>query len=147
MLTLELTVGLPASGKSTYARNLLQQGRPGALARVNRDDIRVSVFGGRVFGRDVEDKVSIVQRSAVVELLRVGVSVIVDDPNLDPRHRRRLTDIASTYGAMVQLVPFINVPLEVCLERNRRRPEAETVPEAVIRAMHEKWIQGLQWRG
>ena len=147
MPTLELTVGLPASGKSTYARELVSRARPGTLARVNRDDIRVNVFGGRVFGRDVEDKVSIVQHAAVSELLRAGVSVIVDDTNLISRHRLALAEIADKHGAAVQLTPFLNVPLSVCLERNRARPESEFVPEDAIRRMHEKWIKSGQWRG
>lgn len=44
---------------------------------------------------------------------------------------------ATAVGVPVQIV-WIDTPLEVCLERNARRPEDRRVPEDVIRNMHDK---------
>ena len=59
----------------------------------------------------------------------------VDATNLSPRERRQWIQMARQLGYEVQAV-FFDVPLDVCLERNRRRER--TVSEEIMRRMASK---------
>ncbi|PYX78029.1 MAG: polynucleotide kinase, partial [Acidobacteria bacterium] len=59
----------------------------------------------------------------------------VDATNLSPKERKQWIQMARSLGYEVQAV-FFDVPLEVCLERNRRRERM--VPEDVMHRMATK---------
>ena len=59
----------------------------------------------------------------------------VDATNLSIHERRQWIKMAKSFGYEVQAV-FFDVPLEVCLERNRSRDRS--VSEDVMRKMSEK---------
>ena len=59
----------------------------------------------------------------------------VDATNLTPHERQSWIKLAQDYGYEVQAV-FFDVPVEVCLERNRKRERV--VPEDVMRRMAGK---------
>ena len=77
MTRLLITRGLPASGKTTFARKLQPD-----VVRVNRDDLRRMLHGQRLFTQWAEAQVTHAQRAAVEALLRARADVIVDDTNL-----------------------------------------------------------------
>jgi predicted kinase len=61
----------------------------------------------------------------------------VDATHLTPAERRPYVRIARRYGCAVEALHF-DVPLEVCLARNRGR--ARVVPEQAVRAMAAKLV-------
>lgn len=131
MLKLIATVGLPGSGKSTWARR-----QP--AWRVNRDDLRAMMRRQWVHGdRDDEDALTEIQHDAIRVLLRRGRDVVVDDTNLRPEVLDALRDIAEQHGAQFVIEDFWHVPLRVCLERDAARPQP--VGEKVIRGMWERY--------
>src|SRR5690606_5077486 len=101
MTQLILTVGLPGSGKSTWAKQWVAED-PARRARVNRDDLRAMLRGQLVWGdRDLEAQVTVAQRATVAALLADGVSVVVDDTNLNLARRNILVGIGQAAGADV----------------------------------------------
>jgi predicted kinase len=137
MPRLIVTRGLPASGKTTFARKL----QP-AVVRVNRDDLRRMMHGERLFTQWAEWQVTIVQRAQVEALLRAGFDVCVDDTNLRSRMVREWAELAARFGAELEVHDFTDVPLEECLRRDAERPEADRVGEAGIRRMHDRYLAG-----
>jgi predicted kinase len=137
MTRLLITRGLPASGKTTFARKL----QPGVV-RVNRDDLRRMLHGQRLFTQWAEAQVTHAQRAAVEALLRARASVIVDDTNLRSRTVREWAEMAVRYGASFEVHDFTDVPLAECLRRDAGRPEDERVGEGPIRRMHERFLAG-----
>ena len=135
MFRLIATRGLPASGKTTFARRL----QPGVV-RVNRDDLRRMMHGERLFTQWAEGQVTKVQRAQVEALLAARVSVCVDDTNLRSRTLRDWAELAQRYGAAFEVHDFTDVPLEECLRRDAARPEADRVGEAAIRRLHERYL-------
>ncbi|GIE83927.1 phosphatase domain-containing protein [Actinoplanes regularis] len=137
MTRLLITRGLPASGKTTFARKL----QPGVV-RVNRDDLRRMLHGQRLFTQWAEGQVTHAQRAAVEALLRVRASVIVDDTNLRAKTVREWAEMAARFGASFEVHDFTDVPLEECLRRDADRPEDDRVGEDAIRRMHGRYLAG-----
>lgn len=124
--------GLPASGKSTYAKELEATGK---WVRVNKDDIRKEFFPDYTFKN--EKDVVYIEDSEIIAELRDGNSVVVDDTNFNPKHEARLRKIAREEGAEFH-VKVIDTPFEECIKRNKKRPNS--VPLEVIMDMYRKYI-------
>ena len=93
MFRLIATRGLPASGKTTFARRLQPD-----VVRVNRDDLRRMMHGARLFTQWAEGQVTRAQRAQVEALLAARVSVCVDDTNLRSRTLRDWAELAERFG-------------------------------------------------
>ncbi len=137
MTRLLITRGLPASGKTTFARKLQPW-----VVRVNRDDLRIMLHGRRLFTQWAEGQVTAVQRTMVEALLKSRAAVIVDDTNLRSRTVREWAEMAARFRASFEVHDFTDVPLQECLRRDADRPEAERVGEAAIRRLHERHLAG-----
>lgn len=127
--------GLPASGKSTWAKEEVAK-RKGQLIRVNRDDLRA--MRGSGFSKENERWIRDVRDQAILKALERGFDVVVDDTNLDPGVVAQLQAVASPYQPEI-IERFFDTPLEECLTRNARRKEGR-VPQRVIREMHRKYL-------
>lgn len=143
-----LTRGLPASGKSTYARKLVDEDP--TFIRLNRDDFRQMLFGQAVLSSAKEQMVTAAQHGAIDNSLKAGFNVIVDDTNFFERGVKNIMKIAQKYGAEVEFKDFTDVSLDELLHRDDQRRQAGksnlsgAVGEKVIRDMHRRYIQGRQ---
>lgn len=137
MLELVINRGVPGSGKSTYARKWVFDGTK--RARVNRDDIRMQLYGLEFGGIIDEAVVTAVQYSMIRSLLERGISVIVDDCNISQKYITAFTKIANEFDATVR-VNAVEVSLGTALERNRMRKDqgGRFVPENVIIDMYNR---------
>jgi predicted kinase len=123
-----LAIGLPGSGKTTwFKRRGVTPLSSDLLRTILFDDITEQRWQGLVF-------------STLRSLLRARLIAkmpwnYVDATNLSPHERKQWVKMARSFGYEVQAL-FFDVPVEVCLERNRRRERV--VPEDVMRRMAEK---------
>lgn len=143
MSTLHVTRGLPACGKTTWARSWVEEDRA-HRARVNRDDVRGMVDGG-VFVKGVTETRIVAARDALITtLLSKGVDVVCDDTNLPARSARDLTRIAAKAGAEVQVTDMTDVDVEECVRRDAIRSAAgqRAVGAEVIRDLHARFVKG-----
>jgi predicted kinase len=141
MKTVYILKGLPASGKSTFARELLRK-HPGAYKRINRDDLRAMLDDSH-HNKDNERFALEVRDMLILVALRNGKHVIVDDTNLNPRHEPHIRGLVQTYcretGEEVSVrVKFFEVGLEEAIARDMKRPRP--VGERVIRQIYEKYL-------
>lgn len=135
--------GLPGSGKSTRALELLNKTTVGTLARCSRDAYRRMLHGQPRHGdRVCEDQVTIAQHAAIEGLLLAGVDVLVDDTNLSLINLQALAAIAWRCGAEFEVEDFTHVPLDECIARDALRCDDERVGEDLIRAMHRRHLLG-----
>lgn len=123
-----LAIGLPGSGKTTWFRRRGVTPLSSDLLRnILFDDVEEQRYQGLVF-------------STLRSLLRARLIArmpwnYVDATNLSIHERRQWIKMAKSFGYEVQAV-FFDVPLEVCLDRNRQRDRS--VSEDVMRKMAEK---------
>jgi predicted kinase len=123
-----LAIGLPGSGKTTwFGRRGITPLSSDLLRNILFDDVEEQRYQGLVF-------------STLRSLLRARLIAkmpmnYVDATNLSIHERRQWIKMAKSFGYEVQAV-FFDVPLEVCLQRNRSRDRS--VSEEVMRKMSEK---------
>ena len=123
-----LAIGLPGSGKTTwFKRRGVTPLSSDMLRSILFDDITEQRYQGLVF-------------STLRSLLRARLIArmpwnYVDASNLAPHERRQWIKMAKGFGYEVHAV-FFDVPLEVCLERNRKRDRQ--IKEDVIQRMAAK---------
>lgn len=126
-------VGLPASGKTTYAKTLVAKG----WVRVNKDDMRAMLHDSK-FSKDNEAFVLKLRDDVIVRALTQGKNVVVDDTNLDAKHAIRFQGIAQTFEADFDY-KFFDVSVQECIRRNKLRDKP--VPEKVIYNMYERYLK------
>ena len=123
-----LAIGLPGSGKTTwFKRRGVTPLSSDLLRSILFDDITEQRYQGLVF-------------STLRSLLRARLIArmpwnYVDATNLAAHERRQWIKMAKGFGYEVHAV-FFDVPVEVCLERNRKRERQ--VKEDVIQRMAAK---------
>ncbi len=142
-----ITRGLPASGKTTWAKKWVAHSyQPdsglNSRARVNKDDIRKMLHDSHFEKGVTEKQVNAARDAAITALLKSGVSVVNDDTNLPQRTAREMKKIADRTGAIFTVVDFTDVDLDVCIERDKIRWAESPVGEEVIREMHQRFIKG-----
>ena len=142
MPTLWVTRGLPASGKTVWARERVESRPAGEVLRLSRDELRRMALpaGYHQPVEAVEHRVTIAQHAAVRALLTAGYDVICDDTNLCEAHLRAVVGIAHSVGAEVRIVDFTGVPVEECIRRDAARPARDHVGEVVIRQLYARYL-------
>ena len=109
MPKLIMTRGLPASGKSTWAKNLLKQHGPNSWKTICKDDLR-AMLDDNVWSKGNEKFVIQVRNNIIKEALLDGKNVISADTNLSEKHEAQLRQIAKDCSAEFQVKFFDVLP-------------------------------------
>jgi predicted kinase len=143
MAELMITRGLPASGKSTWAREWVAE-EPVGRARVNRDDLRSNLYGTARPSHAQEAAISVVQEAAVTALLAAGRSVVVDDMHLRARYVTHWATVAAGAGVRLDVRDFTDVAVEECVRRDAERAARgeRAVGAELIRDLHTRFLAG-----
>ena len=145
MATLHLMVGLPGSGKTTYAKKLEQE--TGAI-RLTPDEWHLMLFGDDFPGEDHDARHSRVERvmwSVAERALTLGVDVILDFGFWSREERSALRQQARRLGADFR-IHYMDVPFDELLRRiDLRNERAGSDPVfRISRADMESWIPFFQ---
>ena len=130
--------GLPASGKSTYAKELVAQG---GWKRVNKDDLRALLDNSK-WSRANEKFVLKTRDFIIIQSLADGFNVIVDDTNLDPKHEETIRNLIKEqhYMKNIQIeVRYFDTSFEECIKRDTSRPSP--VGKDVIMQMYNRYLK------
>ena len=135
--------GIPASGKSTYAKKLITD-NPGMYKRINRDSLRAMLDNDH-FSKGNEKFIKRTRDLLIKEALIYGKHVIVDDTNIDSSNLKRINEIAKTHreetGHQVKVeVKLMEIDVEEAILRDAKREHP--VGRDVILKMHKKLHSG-----
>ena len=120
MAKLLMLRGLPASGKSTRAKQLV--GTSGNYVRVNRDLLRTMLHYDK-WSPHNESKTIEAEKALVTAMLSSKWSVIVDDTNLAPKHLKMWSELAEAAGATFE-VERMDTAVDECVLRDIGREKA-----------------------
>lgn len=143
MSKLLILKGLPASGKSTYAKELVAKG----WKRVNKDDLRAMVDNGK-WSKANEKLILSTETHLVMKYLKEGFNVVVDDTNF--AHEQRWIDVARNIDVVTDFeVKFFDTPLKECIERDSKRGD-KSVGKKVIVEMYTRYLKNniplIEWK-
>lgn len=146
MQTLRLLVGLPASGKSTYARTLTDSYQEQWFA-VNWDTLRHFDSAGNPkeykFTKESEQAIKEESNRQAHAAFLLGYNIVVDNTNLTEGAKNYWSEFAVRHGMQFEIKHFTTPPDE-CIARNDKREGWRKVPRAVIERM-ALWNGYVQW--
>ena len=135
MNKLIITRGLPASGKSTWAKQWVLED-PEHRVRINQDDIRLML--GKYWVPSREKLVQEIQFNAIVEALSREFDVVIDNTNLNKKVLDQFNRLIRTFEDYeIEYKDFFDTPLSVCIERDKNRDLQVT--EKVIRSFYNNY--------
>jgi len=136
--------GLPASGKSTWAKQKIEEDRHEGIVtkRVNKDELR-AMLDNSVHSKEREKFVNDIQYTIMTDALLSGYNVIVDNTHFNPAHFDKVQEltqeISNTLKKDLDLeVKFFDTPVQECIRRDADRPNY--VGKAVIMDMYNKYL-------
>ena len=121
-----LTIGLPRSGKTTWARN---SGYP----IVNRDSIRLALHG-QIYLAEAESMITAMEDYMVKALILAGhETIVIDATHITPTRRARWIN-PDRWELRYKVFPL---PMEDCIKLAKQDNRPELIP--VIERMAENW--------
>ena len=131
-----MTVGLPASGKSTWAKELITN-EAGRWVRVNKDLLREMCHNSK-HSKSNEKFIVRLRNLIILEALEAGKHVVIDDTNLHPKHIRTVTELVKGQAKVEVNNSFLQVPVKECIRRDLKRQNS--VGKDVIMQMYRQFL-------
>ena len=133
MNTLIMMVGLPGSGKSTYAKRLITT-HPN-WKYVSRDEVRYESVTDQAHYFDHEKDVFKEFCNRIDMHLLNGKTVIADATHLNKKSRDKLLhNLSAKIDKKIALVMVTD--FKTCMDRNRQREGITRVPDKTMHQMH-----------
>lgn len=131
-------IGIPGSGKSTYAEALRETEKTNGLSSlpiVSRDTIRIEMglcgYGEKCIGTPKqEDEVTRLMKKKIQDYASNGMSFIIDNTSLKRKYRKEYFDYAKKYD-IVPIYVYVEAP---SLEENFKRRDGE-IDSTIIQRM------------
>ncbi|MEB3215640.1 MAG: WYL domain-containing protein [Nostocales cyanobacterium 94392] len=128
-------IGIPGSGKSTFAKLLSQQGN---YQIISTDDIRTELYGDATIQGDWKQiETEAIQR--IYTSLQTGKRIIYDATNFKRALRleflQKVKQKLGTTHSLVWIGWYLNTPLSTSILWNQNRDRQ--VPESILQGMHE----------
>ena len=133
-----ITRGLPASGKSTFAKEIVRM-EPDWV-RVNRDAIRWAQGFFPIGNSEQEEFATVIEEAMVVGAIKAGKSVIIDATHLNPALIHKWFKIAKAHSVRKVRVVSFEAPLKDLVWRDSQREKI--VGADVIHKLAKRWKIG-----
>ena len=140
-----LTQGIQGSGKTTWAKAWVAED-PEHRIRINNDDI--TSMWGQPFGTPgLYERLKMFRMLMINQAMVEGLDIVIDNMNLSNSSIKEIEKIVEEYNRDLNFIPeykieykdFTKVPLEVCIERDSKRPNP--IGEKIIRDTYNKYIK------
>jgi predicted kinase len=140
-----ITIGLPASGKTTWAKDFVEKNSTHAhiVMRINNDDIRAAIYedsGNSDWSPAVEKEVRVIREELIKSRAWDGADIVIDNTHLNPKTLEQIKSFCESEGYVIEIVDFRHVSLEECIRRDSLREGSSKVGEKVIRDMYNKFM-------
>jgi predicted kinase len=131
--SLILLVGIPGSGKTTYAKNYMPD-YPKESKHFSSDSIRAELYGDESIQGNPAEVFSLMQKRAI-EPLNEGYDVLYDATNITRKDRSAIIGLCPKFAEIEAHI--IWAPIKTCIERDATRDR--TVGKEVIDRMLKRF--------
>ncbi|MCC0176316.1 AAA family ATPase [Waterburya agarophytonicola K14] len=128
--------GLPASGKSQFAKELLLA-NPGRWVRTNKDLLREMAHAS-YWSKGNEKFILQLRDTTILMALKAGKHVVIDDTNFG-HNIDRIKELVAGKARVIINDSFLKVPVEECIRRDLLRPKS--VGKDVIMKMYNQFVR------
>lgn len=143
MLKFIMLIGLPASGKDTWARKYLEENPDTKM--YSSDVIRNELYGSEETQGNPHDVFELM-RKRTIAALKKGFSVIYNATNVSYKDRKGIIQEVKKLKEEIEIIAHIfAVPLKICKMRNENRERK--VPDFVYEKMLRRWQTPCEWEG
>lgn len=137
MLKVILTVGIPASGKSTWAKEQVSKDPEGTV-RINRDDLRI-MLNNYQYSTSNEKLVIQLKNFAILSALKHNRNVIIDETNLVRSNFTDICDMARSLNKDIMVLEkTFYIDLQEAIDRDSQRIGPAHVGKQVISKFWKK---------
>lgn len=143
---LYVSCGIPGSGKTTFLNKVKKEDE----IIVSRDDIRMPMLKKQEDFFKHEKEVYKIFITKIGEGLQSGHNVYADATHLNRFSRQKLFDNLKGYFPNLDYsleAIYFNVPIQICLQRNKNRTGRARVPEPAILSMANSFSKPLPTEG
>lgn len=128
--------GIPGSGKTTFAKNLVSKG----FKRISKDDLRTMINSYSLNNSD-ESMIDVIQEEILKDMIFYGHNIVVDNTHAKQKYLNAILEKIKKYTRVMKWeyevkIHVIDTPLKECIRRNSLRETP--VPEEVIQKMHRQ---------
>ena len=137
-MKLIMTVGVSASGKTTWAKEQKH------CVNINRDDIRFNIvqpgsdWTTYKFTKVNESRVTEIENVIAERAVKFETNIIISNTNLNPKTREFWKDFAKHHNYEFEIKEF-PITLEEAIKRDNLRQNG--VGEQVIRKQYDQWLK------
>lgn len=128
--------GLPASGKSSYAKELLLK-EPGRWVRTNKDLLREMAHASH-WSPANEKFICNLRDTIILMALEEGKHVIIDDTNFG-KNIEQIKELVKGKAEIQINDSFLQVPVDECIKRDLKR--VNSVGKDVIMKMYNQFVK------
>lgn len=132
-----LTQGIQGSGKTTWAKAWVAED-PEHRIRINNDDI-TSIWGQPFGTPGLYERLKDTRVYMICRAISEGLDIVIDNMNLSNSSLKEIQTITENNDYVIEYKDFTKVPLEVCIERDSKRPNP--IGEKIIRYTYNKYIK------
>ena len=143
-----LTQGIQGSGKTTWAKAWVAED-PKHRIRINNDDI-TSIWGQPFGTPGLYERLKYFRRLMICRAMNENLDIVIDNMNLSNSSLKEIKEMVNEYNEynlpdlnlddyVIEYKDFTKVPLEVCIERDSKRPNP--IGEKIIRDTYNKYIK------
>lgn len=127
MSIVNILVGLPGSGKTTYARYLEEHDK---CVRISKDDFV-----------HIPSRIPVEQRmkDAIVDCLESNKDIVFDSTNITRQKRSWIVKLAREHNAQVNIC-LLDISAKKCKKQNEKKPTREQVSEQAIDRMEQAFM-------
>lgn len=142
-----ITVGIPASGKSTWAKEFCKEN---GYKEINRDNIRMDIFelkhyNDYNFSKSKESQVSEVVKSKIASCVEKSQNIVISDTNLNKTHRENLIVNLEALGYDVYIKLFY-IEYFDAIKRSEKRTD-KSIPRKVMYDMYRRYVEYMEELG
>lgn len=137
-MTVYITIGIPASGKTTWARQFVAD-NPDSTIIVSRDDIRAAHGWRSGFN---EQAVTRIHRAQMEAGFLEGLDVVVADTNINKSFRNKLIKFCHEHAQDVVLYKF-PIALDEAILRDSKRTSHMVGPDVITKFYNDLTSQNM----